>query len=192
MSANAKVATAKAAKAPAAKASAAKKTAVTTTGRCQCRAIEYQFSGEPKWVMHCHCESCRRAVSSAVATYVGVRLEQFSYLQGEPTVYESSPGVKRYFCAKCGSPMAYAGARWPGEVHLFHGTLAGPRAMAADRPRPRQGAGVLVRGQRSPAALRRHRRQGRQARAQGPEALMVGSDPSPLRSCHSRAFARGV
>ena len=85
MSANAKVATAKAAKAPAAKAPAAKKTAVTTTGRCQCRAIEYQFSGEPKWVMHCHCESCRRAVSSAVATYVGVRLEQFSYLQGEPT-----------------------------------------------------------------------------------------------------------
>ena len=42
--------------------------------------------------MHCHCESCRRAVSSAVATYVGVRLEQFSYLQGEPTVYEFLAG----------------------------------------------------------------------------------------------------
>ena len=132
MSANAKVAAAKAATTRAApgkaatKAPAASKKPVTTTGRCQCRAIEYQFTGEPKWVMHCHCESCRRAVSSAVATYVGVRLEQFSYLQGEPTVYESSPGVKRYFCASCGSPMAYAGARWPGEVHLFHGTLADP------------------------------------------------------------------
>ena len=98
MSANVKVAAAKATtaraatgKAPAAKAPAAKK-AVTTTGRCQCRAIEYQFTGEPKWVMHCHCESCRRAVSSAVATYVGVRLEQFSYLKGEPTVYEFFAG----------------------------------------------------------------------------------------------------
>jgi len=116
MSANAKVAAAKATtaraapgKAATARTPAAKKT-ITTTGRCQCRAIEYQFTGEPKWVMHCHCESCRRAVSSAVATYVGVRLEQFSYLKGEPTVYESSPGVKRYFCTSCGSPMAYAGA----------------------------------------------------------------------------------
>ena len=99
MSANAKVAAAKAATTRA----AAGKKPVTTTGRCQCRAIEYQFTGEPKWVMHCHCESCRRAVSSAVATYVGVRLEQFSYLQGDPAIYESSPGVKRYFCATCGS-----------------------------------------------------------------------------------------
>jgi hypothetical protein len=57
---------------------------------------------------------------------VGVRLEQFRYLKGEPAVYQSSPGVQRYFCATCGSPMAYAGARWPGEVHLFHGTLEDP------------------------------------------------------------------
>jgi hypothetical protein len=76
--------------------------------------------------MHCHCESCRRAVSSPLATYVGVRLEQFRYLKGEPAQYESSPGVKRYFCSNCGSPMAYAGTRWPGEVHLFHGTLTDP------------------------------------------------------------------
>jgi hypothetical protein len=134
MPANAKVATARAAtkrtrsaKGPAAKGpSASRRPAISTTGHCQCRAIEYQFTGDPKWVMHCHCESCRRAVSSPVATYIGVRLEQFSYLKGEPAIYESSPGVKRYFCATCGSPMAYAGARWPGEVHLFHGTLADP------------------------------------------------------------------
>jgi len=97
---------------------------MTTKGHCQCRAIEYEFEGAPKWMMHCHCEACRRAVSSPVATYVGVRLEQFHYLKGEPAFYESSPGVKRYFCSRCGSPIAYAGSRWPGEVHLFHGTLA--------------------------------------------------------------------
>ena len=97
-----------------------------TRGHCQCRAIEYEFEGQPKWVMHCHCQNCRRAVSSAVATYVGVRLQQFRYLKGEPTAYESSPGVKRYFCGVCGAPMAFTGERWPGEVHLFHGTLADP------------------------------------------------------------------
>jgi hypothetical protein len=126
MPSSAKLASAKASSVKAASGGAVARKLQTTTGRCQCRAIEYQFTGEPKWVMHCHCESCRRAVSSAVATYVGVRLEQFSYLKGEPSIYESSPGVKRYFCATCGSPMAYAGDRWPGEVHLFHGTLANP------------------------------------------------------------------
>ncbi len=103
---------------------------VVTRGHCLCRAIEYEFEGPPKWVMHCHCESCRRAVSSAVATYVGVDVGQFRYLKGEPAVFESSPGVKRYFCATCGSPMAYAGARWPGEVHLFIGTLEDPTRWA--------------------------------------------------------------
>src|SRR5262249_44002266 len=126
MPSSAKLASAKSSSVKSGPGGSAARNAETTTGRCQCRAIEYQFTGEPKWVMHCHCESCRRAVSSAVATYVGVRLEQFSYLKGEPAIYESSPGVKRYFCATCGSPMAYAGDRWPGEVHLFHGTLADP------------------------------------------------------------------
>ena len=50
----------------------------TTTGRCQCGAIQYEFEGKPKWVMHCHCEDCRRAVSSAVATYIGVKLDRKS------------------------------------------------------------------------------------------------------------------
>jgi hypothetical protein len=101
-----------------------------TKGHCQCRAIEYEFEGKPKWVMHCHCESCRRAVSSAVATYVGVNIDQFHYLKGTPAIYESSPGVKRYFCPTCGSPLAYAGARWPKEVHLFIGTLDDPAKFA--------------------------------------------------------------
>ena len=48
-------------KAPArSKANADKKAAAVTKGHCQCRDIEYEFTGEPKWVMHCHCESCRR------------------------------------------------------------------------------------------------------------------------------------
>jgi hypothetical protein len=97
-----------------------------TRGHCLCRKIEYGFEGTPLWIAHCHCETCRRATSSAFATYIGVKLEQFRYLQGEPTAYESSPGVQRYFCGTCGSPLAYVGARWPGEVHLYAGSLQDP------------------------------------------------------------------
>ena len=61
----------------------------TTKGHCQCRSIEYEFEGEPKWVMHCHCTSCRRAVSSAVATYIGVRIEPIGPGYTQP--YECPP-----------------------------------------------------------------------------------------------------
>ena len=42
------------------------------------------------------------------------------------STYTSSAGVQRYFCRACGTPMAYASAHWPGEVHLLHGTLEDP------------------------------------------------------------------
>ncbi len=98
-----------------------------TKGHCLCGAIAYEFTGKPLWVSHCHCETCRRHTSSAVATFVGVKLDQFSYLQGTPASYQSSPDVWRYFCATCGSPMAYTSdKRHPGEVHLYIGTLENP------------------------------------------------------------------
>jgi hypothetical protein len=100
-----------------------------TKGHCLCKDIEYEFEGKPLWTAHCHCESCRRATSSAFATFVGVKLEQFSYLKGGPSFYESSPGVKRYFCGRCGSPLAYIGERFPGEVHLYAGSLADPAGI---------------------------------------------------------------
>ena len=100
-----------------------------TKGHCFCRALEYEFEGDPLWVAHCHCESCRRSTSSAFATYVGVAVEQFRYLKGEPSAHDSSPGVQRFFCGTCGSPMAYHGKQWPGEVHLHAGSLADPAGI---------------------------------------------------------------
>lgn len=97
-----------------------------TRGHCACKAVSYAFEGDPLWVAHCHCESCRRATSSAFATYVGVKLSQFRYLEGEPTAYESSADVHRYFCGKCGSPLAYVGKKFAGTVHLYAGSLAEP------------------------------------------------------------------
>ena len=48
------------------------------------------------------------------------------FTQGTPGIYESSPGVRRSFCPRCGSPIAYEADRIPNEVHLYHGTLADP------------------------------------------------------------------
>jgi hypothetical protein len=102
----------------------------TTTGRCLCGAIRYAFCGPPEWVVHCHCDSCRRQVSSPIATFVGVLRKNFRFTAGSPKSYVSSPGVARSFCPDCGSPIAYEAERLPDEIHLFHGTLDEPGRLA--------------------------------------------------------------
>jgi hypothetical protein len=92
---------------------------IARTGRCFCGKVRFVARGAPKWVAHCHCESCRRATSAAFATYAGYQAGAVAW-QGEALgVFPSSPGVVRQFCRNCGSPMSFAGERWPGEIHLF-------------------------------------------------------------------------
>ena len=95
-----------------------------TTGHCLCGAIAYEFTGAPKWMSYCHCESCRRHTSSAVAAFVGTHAAQFRYTKGMPVRHHSSPGVTRSFCGRCGSPVSYEGDQFPGEIHLYAGTLS--------------------------------------------------------------------
>lgn len=102
-----------------------------TSGRCRCGAIRFAYKGAPRWVAHCHCESCRRATSSAFATYVGVEATNFGYLSGEELLerYSSSPGVVRSFCSRCGSPLTFVGEKWADEVHIYAGALDEPGAV---------------------------------------------------------------
>jgi hypothetical protein len=97
-----------------------------TTGRCLCGDIQYQYTGAPDRLFHCHCASCRRHVSSPVATFVCVIRDTFRFTKGTPQAYVSSPGVRRSFCPSCGSPIAYEADRIPNEIHLYHGTLTDP------------------------------------------------------------------
>lgn len=96
------------------------------TGGCRCGAVRYAFTGKPLWVAHCHCASCRRATGAAVATWVGVAADRFRWLGGAPARFESSPGVFRSFCGRCGAPLTYEADRFAGEVHIAIGSLDEP------------------------------------------------------------------
>ena len=99
-----------------------------TRGRCLCGAVTYEFSGPEIWRAYCHCESCRRAISSPVAAFLGVPRAAFRFTGTAPAVYRSSPGVRRLFCARCGSPMGYESERWADEMHLYAASLEDPAA----------------------------------------------------------------
>jgi hypothetical protein len=91
--------------------------------------VRFVARGEPKWVAHCHCESCRRATSAPLTTYAGYPTEAVSWTGEAPAVFHSSPGVIRRFCRDCGSPMTFEGERWPGEVHLFVASFDEPASL---------------------------------------------------------------
>ncbi|MGD0141971.1 MAG: GFA family protein [Rhizomicrobium sp.] len=105
-------------------------TTIERRGRCLCGAVQFVARGAPRWVAHCHCESCRRTTSAAFATYAGYDSAAVSWT-GEPLgAYHSSPGVTRSFCRRCGSPMSFAGEKWPDEIHLFLPSFENPSDIA--------------------------------------------------------------
>jgi hypothetical protein len=102
-------------------------------GRCLCGSVVFQYDATPNWTVHCHCESCRRATSSPMTTWVSVPRSAFVLVKGVPRYYRSSPGVRRGFCENCGSPLTYENERIADEVHLYAASLADPAGQVPDR-----------------------------------------------------------
>ena len=102
---------------------------MTTRGRCLCGAIQYEYTGEPTLVAHCHCESCRRQTSSPITTFVIVPKTALRITTGSPKEFASSAGVWRSFCGDCGSPFYYRTDRRPDVIDLYAGTLSAPSKL---------------------------------------------------------------
>jgi hypothetical protein len=105
-------------------------TTKTASGRCLCAAITFKTHGVPRFVGHCHCESCRRQTGAIVATFVGFPNSQVTFA-GERQTHTSSPGVSRGFCPKCGTPLSYESTEYPGEIHLYLSTFDEPEQFRA-------------------------------------------------------------
>ena len=99
-------------------------------GRCLCGAVTFHSEKAPKWVTYCHCASCRRHTASPVAVFLGFDAAYFRFTGEAPSAFESSHGVVRQFCRRCGSPISYQGERYPGEIHLYVGVMDDPQRYA--------------------------------------------------------------
>ena len=111
-------------------------------GSCLCGAIRFEVTGEFDRAAYCHCSNCRKSHGSAFAVFAACSRADFHWRSGEHerAAYESSPGVHRCFCPRCGSsvPTAPAGlpevfvpascldgdVRLPEPVHIFVGSKA--------------------------------------------------------------------
>ncbi len=107
-------------------------TTTRLSGGCMCGAVRYEVTGEPFLVSHCHCLSCRKHNGAPVVTLAGYKKEQVRFEGEERGIYESSPGVGRAFCGKCGTPLTWEGdgGEELGLIVEFHlSTLDDPEAL---------------------------------------------------------------
>jgi hypothetical protein len=62
--------------------------------------------------------------------WLTVRNDSVKFSAGKPVIYESSPGVQRGFCGRCGTPLTYWNAKRPDELDLTTASLDEPDAVA--------------------------------------------------------------
>ena len=75
------------------------------TGGCLCGAVRYRATADPIRAVICHCVMCRKVSGAPLLSFVHFPLDAFTWLEGAPTRYRSSPEAERGFCATCGSTL---------------------------------------------------------------------------------------
>jgi hypothetical protein len=101
------------------------------TGNCLCGGVSFRIDAELQPIQVCHCSQCRRAQGTPFATNTPVAITAFQLLSGAEllTEYESSPGKKRFFCSKCGSPIYSCRDSLPGVLRIRAGLINEPLAV---------------------------------------------------------------
>ncbi len=89
-------------------------------GRCLCGRVRLEIATPTLTSSHCHCESCRRAHSAPLVTWTSLPRTQLRVAAGRDglTRFESSPGVYRSFCGRCGSQLLYEGNAEPETIYV--------------------------------------------------------------------------
>jgi hypothetical protein len=99
-------------------------------GGCQCGSVRYRISGSPVMAALCHCSMCRRANAAPAVAWAMFQEAQVDFTRQLPTVYESSPGSRRGFCARCGTQISFAADYIPGLIDITIGSLDDPSQVA--------------------------------------------------------------
>jgi hypothetical protein len=103
------------------------------TGGCQCGAVRYESSGEPKALYVCHCAECRKQSASAFGMSLVVQRSGFRVTQGTPEFWtwraDSGREVKCAFCPDCGSRLWHEREAVSETVTIKAGSLDEPVDM---------------------------------------------------------------
>ena len=100
-------------------------------GGCFCGTVRYAVAGEPRFLCFCHCTSCRRAAGAMPVAWGTFKAADFQITHGDLNEANTSPGVTRGYCGRCGTSLTYQHVRRENEIDV---TLASFDAAAELRP----------------------------------------------------------
>jgi hypothetical protein len=103
-------------------------TAEVRRGGCLCGALRYEVRGPLRPVVACHCGQCRRMSGHYAAATAAARADLEIGDETALAWYESSPGIRRGFCATCGSSLFWKDAS-RDYVAIFAGSLDRPSGL---------------------------------------------------------------
>lgn len=97
------------------------------TACCLCGGVRLELHAEPGPILVCHCAKCRKAQGGPFATHASLPAAALDVVEGAELLanYESSPGVHRMFCKRCGSPLFSTRADEPDVVRIRVGIIDG-------------------------------------------------------------------
>lgn len=94
-------------------------------GGCLCGGVRYRVEGKLRDAAACHCGQCRK-VTGHYGAFTACRNERLSIEKDETLAwYESSPGVRRGFCSRCGATLFWDSSERP-YIAMAAGTLDTP------------------------------------------------------------------
>ncbi|MBW4709647.1 GFA family protein [Roseobacter sp. YSTF-M11] len=93
------------------------------TGRCYCGAKSLRSSAAPHVVAYCHCTDCKRVTGAPVAAFAAFCEADLIITPDPGPPVSHHPGVVRWFCTACGSPLAAQYDYLPGQVYVPIGLL---------------------------------------------------------------------
>jgi hypothetical protein len=81
-------------------------------GGCLCGGVRFELDRAVGPFELCHCNRCRKTSGSAFLAAIGVRREDFRWVQGkelirtyDAPILEAPPPYRSCFCERCGSPV---------------------------------------------------------------------------------------
>lgn len=98
------------------------------SGGCLCGSVRYRIEGALRQAFACHCGQCRRTTGHYGA-FTACRKDRLAFEADDAVAwYESSPGVRRGFCARCGSTLFWDDASRP-HIAVAAGSLDAPTGL---------------------------------------------------------------
>ena len=98
------------------------------TGRCYCGAFRFNAPA-PQTVSYCHCSDCRHWTGAPVAAFAAFASGEVRFDPPLGPGLSVAPGVRRWACARCGSPLAATFDYLPDQVYVPVGLADQPELL---------------------------------------------------------------